>query len=316
MSYSLKYLSIIVIIIITAAAITAVVYYSKPNINSFENSITEYPKVNILFVGDLMFDRGIRYFAEKNGGNEFIFKKIEDLLLKNNLVVANLEGPITQNKSVSFGTVPESPNNYVFTFDPSLATTLFNQNIRIVNLGNNHISNFRQQGVLSTKNYLDKANIDYFGEPGGSRSISTQIQGIKITFISYNEFSAVTNETASVITEIEKAKGFSDIIIVYCHWGLEYKTTASKQQVEIAHKFIDAGADAIIGSHPHVIQNSEEYKGKKIYYSLGNFIFDQYFEENVRNGLGVKMFIDPKDKSLNFEELKFYLDSNGQTVLK
>jgi poly-gamma-glutamate synthesis protein (capsule biosynthesis protein) len=312
-------LSIIIIVLITTAVITAVVYFSiffKQNISVYENNILEKPQIKVLFVGDLMFDRGIRYFAEKNSGNEFIFKKIENLLLKNNLVIANLEGPITENMSVSYGTIPESPNNYIFTFEPNLANTLFNENIRIVNLGNNHILNFRQKGVLSTKNYLDKANVDYFGEPGGSRSISTEILGTKITFISYNEFSAIPNEPDSVVDEIQKAKKFSDIIIIYCHWGIEYKNKASAQQIELAHKFIDRGADVVIGSHPHVIQNSEEYKEKKIYYSLGNFIFDQYFNENVRNGLGVRLNINPENKQISFEEFNFYLNSNGQTVLK
>jgi len=82
-----------------------------------------------MFAGDLMFDRGIRYYASLNGGNDFIFEKISDLLLKNDLNVVNLEGPITSNKSVSSGTVPGSVNNYYFTFDPSVAKTLYNPSL-------------------------------------------------------------------------------------------------------------------------------------------------------------------------------------------
>ena len=80
--------------------------------------------------------------------------------------------------------------------------------------------------------------------------------------------------------------------------------------------FIDAGADLIIGSHPHVIEPAEVYNGKRIYYSLGNFIFDQYFNENVRNGLGVMVRIDKQTKQLEFLEKHFYLAGNGQTLLR
>ena len=103
------------------------------------------------------------------------------------------------------------------------------------------------------------------------------------------------------------------------HWGTEYKLAASESQKTIAHQFIDAGADIIIGTHPHVIQGPEGtpeiYKGKNIYYSLGNFIFDQYFDENVRNSLGVTIKIDKNTKQLEFSEKRFYLDKNGQTIL-
>ncbi|MCX6721568.1 MAG: CapA family protein, partial [Candidatus Staskawiczbacteria bacterium] len=114
------------------------------NFKVFEKSDqTEIKKdVQILFVGDLMFDRGIRYAADQNKSNKYIFAKIDKLLTNSDLVATNLEGPVTNNKSVSSGTVPGSANNYYFTFDPSVPTALFNENIRLVDLGNNHILNF------------------------------------------------------------------------------------------------------------------------------------------------------------------------------
>lgn len=274
--------------------------------------------VRILFVGDIMFDRGIRYYAQKNGGNEFIFDKISSALKNNDLVVANLEGPITDNKSVSAGTVAGSANNYFFTFDPSWAKTLFQENIKLVDLGNNHILNFGRAGLASTKKYLDEAKIGYFGAPDYPKSISAEIRGVKITFISYNEFSDLPEgiEAKSTVEEIQKAKQYSDIIIVFSHWGVEYSLTPTDDMKNLAHKFVDAGADLIVGSHPHVIEPSEIYNGKKIYYSLGNFVFDQYFSNDVRNGLGVVVKIDKTTKQLNFTEQNFYLDSNGQTIEK
>lgn len=321
----MKISKIFILLIIITAVITAVIYsfFLREQNNTPQkipptkiSEIKEKSYVQILFVGDLMFDRGIRYYAGKNGGNNFIFEKVRPELLSNDLVVANLEGPITDNKSISTDTVAGSTNNYFFTFDPSLAKTLFENNIRIVDLGNNHILNFGRAGLTSTKKYLDDAKIGYFGASDYPRSTSTEIGGIKITLISYNEFSAVPEESKATIEEIQKAKGFSDIIIVFSHWGVEYSKTPTEEMKNLAHQFIDAGANLVIGSHPHVIESSDEYNGKKIYYSLGNFVFDQYFNEDVRNGLGVKVQIDKATKRLNFTEKRFYLDSNGQTIEK
>lgn len=314
-----------ILFFLTVAALTATVcYLYLPKVDkdaseaiSKNINIKEKNYVQLLFVGDLMFDRGIRYYAQTNGGNNFIFDKISKTLLSNDLVIANLEGPITDNKSISSGTIPGSTDNYFFTFDSSLAQTLFENNIRVVDLGNNHILNFGQEGLYSTEKYLDAVKVGYFGAPNGPRSISTKINGVRITFVGYNEFSTIGKvEQLATKEEIEKAKGFSDIIIVFAHWGDEYSLIPNDSVKNIAHSFIDQGADLIIASHPHVIEPMEIYNNKRIYYSLGNFIFDQYFDENVRNGLGVQVIIDKNTKQLSFQEKHFYLDKNGQTIEK
>jgi len=313
----------IVLLVSIVAVLTATICYLAQNRQINQRAsvapLIIQPKsyAKILLVGDLMFDRGIRYYAKINSGNYFIFDKISPTLLENDLVVANLEGPITDNKSVSAGTAAGSADNYFFTFDPSLATTLFKENIKIVDLGNNHILNFGREGLASTKNYLDKAGVGYFGAPDYPKSTSTEINGIKVTFISYNEFSALGGaEQQSTVEEIQKVKQFSDIIIVYSHWGEEYSDLPTDAMKSLAHQFIDVGADLVVGSHPHVIEPMETYNGKRIYYSLGNFIFDQYFNEDVRNGLGIVVKINKNKKQLEFEEKKLYLQSGGQTILK
>lgn len=317
---------LIIAVIITAPIIGAVCYVifaQPPYLQNLKDSIEYHlnipdKDVKILFTGDLMFDRGIRYFARINGGNDFIFDKIHSFLQSNDIVISNLEGSITDNVSVSAGTTPGSTNNYFFTFDPSVAQTLYKQNIKIVDLGNNHILNFGRDGLKETKDYLDSAKVNYFGAPDYSKSVSTKIKGIKITFISYNEFSDLPEDTEEEITlkEIEKVKEYSDIIIVFCHWGVEYSLEPNAGQKDLAHQFINKGADLVIGSHPHVVQPSENYNGKTIYYSLGNFIFDQYFSEDVRRGLGVQLEINSQTKILAFKEYNFYLQGNGQTVVE
>lgn len=303
-------------------------FYLINNENSFDisgqdkNSVTSYVSgyyskndyAKIMFVGDIMFDRGIRYYSKINGSNDFIFDKIYPTLADNDLVIANLEGPITNNKSVSAGTAIGSADNYFFTFDPSVAKTLFEKNIRLVDLGNNHVLNFGQPGLDSTQKYLTAADVNYFGAPSGARSIIENIARIKLGFVSYNEFAK--DQAADVINEIKKVKQEADITVVFCHWGIEYSLTPTDEMKTLAHQFIDAGADLVVGSHPHVIEPMEEYNGKRIYYSLGNFIFDQYFNEDVRNGLGVVVKINKDTKQLDFSEKHFYLDSNGQTLLR
>jgi len=290
----------------------------KKSVTSYISGFyTEKTDVQILFTGDLMFDRGIRYYASKLGSNEHIFDKIYPALKNADLVVSNLEGPITDNYSVSFGTTPGSANNYVFTFDTSVAKTLYTENIKLVDLGNNHILNFYTEGLDETKKYLSEAGVEYFGDLNGNKSIIKEINGIKIAFVSYNEFSgsSILDQTQT-INEIQKLEKEADLTVVFCHWGIEYMQEPNQAIRDLAHQFINMGADVIIGSHPHVIQSIETYNNKKIYYSLGNFIFDQYFDENVRSGLGVILKINLKTKELSFEDLNFYLDLNGQTTLK
>ena len=311
----------IVILVLLAAVFTAAIYFSlkesDPGFFLKPPEATEKKYTQLLFVGDLMFDRGIRYFANKNGGNEFIFDKIRPILANNDLVITNLEGPITDRKSISSETKPGSINNYFFTFDPSVAETLYRENIKLVNLGNNHILNFGWPGLNSTKKYLDKAGVNYFGAPEEQKSIIKEIDGIKIGFVSYNEFYGNSEaEQEAIINEIKNIKSESDIVIAFSHWGIEYNSEPTDDIKNLAHKFIDAGADLVVGSHPHVVQSVEIYNGKRIYYSLGNFVFDQYFSEEVRNGLGVTVKIDSETKQLGFEEKKLYLQSGGQTILK
>ncbi len=181
MHFSSNYLSIILALAAVMLLIAAGIFlFSKTS--EFEYS---YPAhIKILFAGDLMFDLGIRYYAEKGGGNDFIFEKILNLLFNNDLAVVNLEGPITGEKSVSSGTAPGSTNNYFFTFDPSVAKTLSEKNIKLVNLGNNHILNFGSRGLESTKKYLDESSVDYFGAPNGPKksNLNRQIRQHALRF--------------------------------------------------------------------------------------------------------------------------------------
>jgi gamma-polyglutamate biosynthesis protein CapA len=277
---------------------------------------TPVKSVKLLVAGDLMFDRHIRKHAAEKG-NDFIFAAIRPLLLSADAVLVNLEGPITDHPSKSLGSQVGSPNNFIFTFPSTLAETLKSHNITIVNLGNNHILNFGQGGVKSTTEYLTAAEIRYFGYVSANHplvmpSLVAEINDVSIGFVNYNQFSDQhLSEVASLIKELRPSV---DFIVVYTHWDNEYQRAPAQVTVNLAHAWVEAGADIIIGSHPHVTQTVEQYQGKYIYYSLGNFIFDQYFESAVKRGLMLELDFTVVDRKITVREHPIDLLPSGQTV--
>lgn len=278
-------------------------------------SPTPHP-IRLIFTGDAMFDRHIRTNARQNGYDALV-ADLTPVLQSSDLVITNLEGPITSFESRSVGSEIGSTNNYIFTFDPEITQTLTKNNIRLVNLGNNHILNFGEKGLVQTINYLGQANIQYFGNTGTnlvSDTITLPIQNMSVTFVNYNQF--VPDAEKRVFETLQKLPNSSDIIIIYTHWGNEYITQAESVIQDLAHRLIEAGADLVIGSHPHVVQQSEIYQGKTIYYSLGNFIFDQYFSPEVQSSIILQVLIDPTTQNTTFQEIPIKMTPDGKTLLR
>ena len=249
--------------------------------------------INILSFGDMMLDRYIRKFIDNNGATA-LFANIPPILKDKDMIVANLEGSIT-----NFNPKPLNPNNVSFTFDPKIVPELKKLGFTHFSLANNHSLDFGSEGVRQTKEFLDKENLKYFGDYKNKTSLSyiESIENFKVGLIGYHEL--FNPDTTSVVNEIKNIRDKTDFIIVYPHWGAEYKTNFSKSQQDKAYKFIDAGADAVLGAHPHVIQPIEIYKDKVIFYSLGNFIFDQTFSKNTQQGLAVNIKLE--NKNINYE---------------
>src|SRR3989344_430610 len=250
-----------------------------------EPVIVQPSQVEIIFGGDMLFDRTIRTTIEEKGG-DYIFSCIDPLLTSADLVVANLEGPITDNPSVSQNSEPGDGSNYTFTQPPQTGPLLFRHNIRLVNIGNNHMLNFSRAGLVQTKEYLDAAGVGYFGDPDSpeaERVARMMLNGIPLSFANWSDWTS--DKTDHTVAQVRKEARNGRVVVVYTHWGVEYATTSLPRMQDLAHQFVDAGASIVIGSHPHVVQEHEIYKGKDIYYSLGNFIFDQYWEDAVYHGL-------------------------------
>ncbi len=272
--------------------------------------------VSVLFAGDMFLDRNIRAAAMRES-EDFLFACLGDVLHTPDLTVVNLEGPITEHASVSLGSKVGSPENFQFTFPTSTAPLLKRQGIDIVNLGNNHILNFGAAGVRSTLTYLQKNGLQYFGDPSVQTVAYKDLRGVSLAFINYNEFAPASQKerVALVLQQVADARLQGRLPIVYTHWGDEYKTIAPLRLQTLARQFVDAGAELVVGSHPHVVEQSEVYKGKYIYYSLGNFMFDQYFSADVRRGLLIEVLF-AQTGVLLVREIPTLLERNGQTCLK
>jgi poly-gamma-glutamate synthesis protein (capsule biosynthesis protein) len=144
---------------------------------------------------------------------------------------------------------------------------------------------------------------------------TTTVAGVPLAFISYNEFDPEGGaaSAARAISAIKDARAASSTPVIFAHWGDEYAPAAPRVK-KLARQFVDAGAALVVGSHPHVVEERETYKDALIYYSLGNFIFDQYWSDDVRNGLLLKVIFSG-GKAVSVTEIPIVLQKDGRTCL-
>ena len=268
--------------------------------------------VRILFTGDAMFDRTVRTKALKEG-HSFLLSPLFATFKEHDVVLINVEGPITSFASLSQFTGVGDLFNTRFTFDPKVIEVLTGHGI-IAHLGNNHIWDFGPDGIAQTKQYLTRAEVPFFGDSNGSipETEVRDVNGMKIGFVSYNEFAG--GSKARALASLTSLSEKTDFQILYAHWGEEYQNTPTPAQVLLARQFVDAGADIVVGSHPHVVQVHENYKGSPIYYSLGNLVFDQYWEPAVR--CGAMLSVEIADGEVTSEKLiPVRMEKTRQTVV-
>lgn len=275
---------------------------------------TQTTQAQVLFVGDMMFDRYIRTVLTRSG-SEHVLGGVTPLLEEADFNVGNLEGPITDNLSSSEGTKVGDPTNMRFTFSPTVRELLRDYTFGLVSIGNNHIRDYGVEGVTQTRSYLSGVGIEYVGDPTGESSepVIRDVNGVRLAFVSYSDFVAGDAERARAAISSAGA----DAVIVLAHWGNEYETEPPLRIRELARTFAKAGADLIIGSHPHVIGAVEDIDGTRVYYSLGNFVFDQYWDPSVRCGLAVTAsFVKTEGSTtIQYAETRVGMRNDGATVL-
>jgi poly-gamma-glutamate synthesis protein (capsule biosynthesis protein) len=263
-------------------------------------------EVSLVASGDISYSRGVERIVKRQNDNNYPFLKIQDYLKSADLVLGNLETPITPGREI-----PDF--EMIFRSNPGTEKALQQAGFSILSLANNHTPNFGEKGLKDTFNYLKNVGIKYIGagenEQAAYQPIYIEKKGIKFAFLAYNDtdvipasYEASGDHAGTAFMRIDKmakavkeAKPKADFVIVSMHAGTEYTAGPNDSQVKFAHAAIDAGADLIIGHHPHVVETLEKYQDKYIFYSLGNFVFDQPQSPATKEGLAIKIYFT-KDK--------------------
>ena len=240
--------------------------------------------VSFLLGGDIMLDRSVadQYFF-KNGGK---FTQVVDKFSPRTFWGADL-GMLNHEGPIASGPVDNNvtSNNLVFNFPPQSIDVVKALHVNAVSLANNHSLNAGQAGLENTRSVLTAAGVTPVGGPSDVdtvKALTISGQGISLHVITVLTLDS-NPDLSSLIKSLKQTA--SDRVLVFPHWGVEYQTTHSSGQASQAHAWIDAGADLVIGAHPHVVQDSELYKGVPIIYSMGNLIFDQGFSVETQRGM-------------------------------
>jgi len=286
----------------------------------YSNDLKESTGFKMLFVGDVMLARTIGDSIVA-GNDPFI--NLKDKFKEYNLIVANLETVVSENQYAF-----QNPNK-LFTFNSPVSAldTLTNNRIEIVSLANNHTMDYGAAALVNTMENLKARGILFAGAGNNTQEAYAPkyiyYNKTRIALLAFNDIEnwvADVSDTSAGSAYFDKeliknslieASANADIIIVFPHWGVEYSLTNSERQAEYGRFFVDNGADIVIGSHPHVLQNSEEYNGVQIYYSLGNFVFDDMCTIPNACDAGMVELNVSENKIINSNLIKVKLGDNG-----
>jgi len=261
---------------------------------------TVSPQVTVGFVGDLGLGRNITSTARVKNDFSWSFLGISPWLLENDFTLANLESPIIAD-------CPEGKTGtFTFCGDPRFLPYL-KSNKLVFNLNNNHILNYGLNGLSQTKTFL---STDYFYDNFYIKTVN----GIKFGFLGYDFITYPKLDKSLILARVKAVRPQVDYLIVSIHWGNEYLPQPEAWRIDFAHQLIDAGVDVIHGQHPHVWQGMELYHGKYIFYSFGNFIFDQSWSAATSHSQIARLTFT-KDKITDYKLFPIEIRFNSQPWL-
>ena len=265
----------------------------------------------LLVTGDIIPARGVDYFATQRNDFLWPFRRTADYTKNADITYINLESPLFAGCAVN-------PNpSFTFCGDARFVNGLTYMGADVANLANNHLSNYGAQGINLTQQLLNSHGILTSGL--GPVAV-IDVRGIKFGFIGFNGVGKAIDKVA-LKEGIARARQLADIVVVQFHWGKEYErqpmaapsVPTPDDPVVIGHDAIDWGADIVIGNHPHWYQGVEVYKGKLITYAHGNFVFDQMWSEETREGvIGTYTFYGTQLVSATWKPYRIY--DYGQPV--
>lgn len=256
-------------------------------------------ELTVMAFGDMMLGRYVRVLMDKNG-KDYIFEGVEELFDDADVMFANLEGPIN-------GEGKKGGTSMNFSFNTDIAPFLKEKGFDVLTIVNNHALDQGWGGRWNTINALEDYGIGWCGHPTEVDYDSVYFRekgGILYAFVCFNDVGANLDQEAAV-NLIEDVSDDVDYTIVTIHWGVEYSHYADRgMQKEPGREFVDAGADAVIGHHPHVVQGFEIYNDRPIFWSLGNFVFDQYWSTPTQEQLGVMFTFSEEKISIKLHPMK------------
>lgn len=310
-----KILAVILVLLISVGIFVFVQKNeSSIEINNFIPSLGEVKKesrpIKLLFVGDIMFDRGVKRNVDRHLAGDYngLFKNTP-YLQDADITFGNLEGPVALGGR-NVGSI------YSFRMEPKVLDALKNAGFDIVSFANNHVGDYTKEAFDETLDRLNGVGIKYVGAGKDYQEATMpniiEIEGVKFGYLGFTDVGpswlvAKENSSGTLLANdknfdmiISSAKSMVDVLVVSFHFGDEYSPT-NKRQESISKKAIDMGADIVVGHHAHVMQSVEEYNGKIIFYGLGNFIFDQYFSEHTMRGMVASVLYNPETKEFTKE---------------
>lgn len=258
-----------------------------------QNTTNTFQNTTIAFTGDLLLDRGVRHIIDRRSPDALFSRGIDSLFKTCNVVVANLECPVTRIKA-------PVQKRFIFRGDPEMLPVLKRHGITHLNLCNNHSIDQGREGLMDTRKNIEKTKITAIGagqtmQEAAAPVLLTRtprrvwlITSLRLALENYAylpQKPCVSQEPMeSLLKRISnlRRKDPKAVIIVSLHWGGEHTLQPIPRQRLDAHQLIRAGADALICHHTHTLQTVECYQGRPIYYSIGNFIFDQQKPINTR----------------------------------
>ena len=277
------------------------------------SSVSEYDGGKLVkgtVVGDMMLGRSITNKGSKNNYKN-MFSGVSDLWKDSDYVAGNLECVLLDNAS----DYEKNDKEIHINAETKTANVLKENGFTLVSLANNHLADFKAKGVVNTLDTLDKVGLKHVGAGRNLTEAAEydiqEINGVKIATIAVSDiipkdFAArdskagiLTTKTLKYYQAVKDASEKADLVIANIHWGVEYGMTETEAQQQLARNLINWGVDVVIGSHPHVLQPVEKYGDGIIFYSMGNFVFDQGWSR-TKDGMVLNYYVD-EDGNCSFE---------------
>lgn len=239
-------------------------------------------------VGDVMLDRLVGTRIRTNGPQS-IFEKVREDLRGADITFANLECPLASSG-------PHAPKSCIFRADPRTVDVLLDGGVDVVAAANNHSLDAGEAGLMETLDHLDRAGVAYCGaareRERAWEPCLFDVNDVLLGFVACTDLSfqhgswcKVDGEMTKFADRIRAADDRCDLLVVSIHWGNEYQNVPTDRQQAVAHTAVEAGADLVIGHHPHTLQGVGQHQGAPILYSAGNFVFDQREGERMESAI-------------------------------